>query len=174
MDIHSKPKCVVAMFGTRSRAELAVSSLRREGADLAGLSIACSDVQTEEHAFGVYTSGGAMHFWGGRSVPWGALMQHLASGAFFSLPGFGPLVVMGPLAAALLEVLQGPAPHGAIGALALALGAYGIPLEPASRYQRSVRAGMVLLLAPGAEGQVEHAHALLASAGASQLAAHAG
>ncbi len=164
---------VVAIYDSHTGAESAIKALQQAGLDMKRLSIVAKDFHTEEHALGFYTSGDRMKFWGGRGVFWGSLWGMLFGSAFFFIPAFGPLVVMGPLVAWIVGALEGAAVGGAAGVLAAALTGIGIPKESVLKYESEVKAGKFLVLAVGTADMIEHARSVLRTTGPSQLTAHA-
>jgi hypothetical protein len=163
---------IVAIYDTHTGAEAAIKALHEAGFDMKKLSIVGKDFHTEEHALGFYTSGDRMKFWGARGAFWGSLWGMLFGGAFFFIPGIGPLVVMGPFVAWIVGTLEGAALGGAAGVLGAALTSAGFPKESALKYEVEVKAGNYLVLAHGAADMIEKARATLQTTGASQLATH--
>ena len=80
------------------------------------------------------------------------------------MPGIGPIVTAGPLAAELGEA----AGHLA-GSLASVLKSAGLPQERAEALQRGVAAGAVLLGVHAAPADVDRVRASLSAAGATEL-----
>jgi hypothetical protein len=76
--------------------------------------------------------------------------------------GVGPVVVAGPLAAAVLAGLEGALAGTALGGLAGALVGWGIPKERALTYETHIQGGKFLVMVRGVPGAVERARALLA------------
>ncbi len=73
------------------------------------------------------------------------------------VPGVGPVVVAGPLAAALLAGLEGAIAGTALGGLAGALVGWGIPKDRALTYETQIKGGKFLVVARGVPGAVERA-----------------
>ena len=93
--------------------------------------------------------------------PW--LFGLLIGAAFLVLPGVGPVIVAGPLSAALLGALEGALAGAALGALAGALVGWGVPKDQAIKYEAQVKAGKFLVVARGTPEQIERAKTLLAT-----------
>jgi hypothetical protein len=163
---------IVAIYDAHTGAETAIRALQEAGLDMKTLSIVGKDFHTEEHALGFYTSGDRMKFWGTRGAFWGSLWGMLFGGAFFFIPGIGPLVVMGPFVAWIVGALEGATLGGVAGVLAAALTTAGFPNDSALKYEVEVKAGKYLVLAHGTPEMIEKARAVLGTTGASQLVAH--
>ncbi len=169
----AKEHSVIAIYESHEEAEQAVKTLERAGVDMKRLSIVGKDFRTEEHPIGFYSSGDKMKFWGGQGAFWGGLWGMLFGGAFFFIPGVGPLVVMGPLVAWIVGALEGAVLGGGVGVFAAALTSIGIPEDQVMRYELDVKAGKFLVLARGSAEVVERARIALDATGASQLTRHA-
>ena len=113
------------------------------------LSIVGKEYHTEEHVVGYYNTGDRMMFWGKRGAFWGGLWGLLFGSAFFWIPGVGPLLVAGPLAAIILGGLEGAAVVGGLSALGAALYSIGIPKDSIVKYETALKAGKFLLIAHG-------------------------
>lgn len=94
----------------------------------------------------------------------GELGGHLLAAIALVMPGIGPIVAAGPLAAELGEA----AGHLA-GSLASVLKSAGLPAEPAEALQREVAQGAILLGVHVAASDVNRVRESLSAAGATQL-----
>jgi hypothetical protein len=86
----------------------------------------------------------------------------LIGAAFLWVPGFGPLLVVGRLAALLLAGVEG------------ALANWGIAEEHILDYEKRLREGKHLVIAYGTAEEVARAHDILQGTTAGALRAHAG
>ena len=172
MNIVTQESSVVAVYPSHDAAEEAIKALDKAGIDMRHLSIVGRGFSTEEHAVGYYTSGDRMAMWGGRGAFWGSLWGVLFGGAFFLIPAVGPLVVMGPLVAAILAALEGAALGGAAGVFAGALMSVGIADENVLEYETEVKGGRFLVLAHGSVELVEAARRILGGTSPSLLRVH--
>ena len=77
----------------------------------------------------------------------------------------GPIVVAGPLTAALLAGLEGALAGTALGSLAGALVALGVPNDRALHYETQVKGGKFLVVVRGVPEVAARAHSLLVSEG---------
>jgi hypothetical protein len=94
----------------------------------------------------------------------GELSGHVLAAIALVMPGIGPIVAAGPLAAELGEA----AGHLA-GGLASVLKSAGLPREPADALQREVAQGAILLGVHVAAPDVNRVRDSLSAAGATQL-----
>src|SRR5687767_15629685 len=94
----------------------------------------------------------------------GELSGHVLAAIALVMPGIGPIVAAGPLAAGLGEA----AGHLA-GSLASVLKSAGLPRAPAEALQREVAQGAVLLGVHVTPSHVNRVRDCLSSAGATQL-----
>jgi hypothetical protein len=134
---------VFAIYNSRDEAERAVDALRGQGfraTDISALwpqNVGTKDLAHELHS---KAPEGAAAGAGTGAIVGGALGWLAGIGAL-AIPGIGPLVVAGPIVAAL----AGAGAAGAVGGVAGALLGYGLPEYEAKRYEGRVRSGGVLL-----------------------------
>ncbi|HMA36072.1 MAG TPA: general stress protein, partial [Chloroflexia bacterium] len=132
---------VVGLFDNSASAQAAIEQLRTAGIPSDQISLAMRDRTTaaavaEEQGVGTGVATGAV---GGGIL--GGLAGLLVGIGALAIPGIGPLIAAGPLAATLLGAGIGAATGGLIGAL---VGA-GVPEEDAVLYQQGVERGGVLV-----------------------------
>jgi hypothetical protein len=155
-------KTVVGVFNTYTEAEAAVRELTGRGLRRADVSIVATEQtrgqgsavavqETENLASGAGT-GAAV---GGAA----GLMLGLAA---LAIPGIGPIVAAGPIAAALTGAGLGAAAGGIIGGLAK----MGIPQEQAERYQNAIRRGATLVAVHAQDADVYGVESILNRQGA--------
>src|ERR1700735_4397842 len=130
---------VVAVFDTHPEADEAVRELQKSGFDMKKLSVVGKDYHTEEHVVGYYNAGDRMKHWGKLGAFWGGLWGLLFGAAFFWVPGIGPLLVAGPLAAWIVGGLEGAAVVGGLSALGAGLYSIGIPKDSILKYEAAVK-----------------------------------
>lgn len=94
----------------------------------------------------------------------------LAGLGMLAIPGFGPVLAGGWLVATLAGAAAGASIGAATGGLVGLLTDAGIPKSDAHVYAEGVRRGGALVTARVCEGQVDTAEAMLAEAGAADLA----
>lgn len=150
-------KRVVGIFKTEDQAIRAIEGLKRDGyredeisvvtkdrgqhdrvAEVAGNVTDARDGRVDRDGdAGSKAVGGAVT--GGTIGGIGGLLLGLGS---FAIPGIGPIVAAGPIAAAIGGALAG----GAVGGLLGALTDFGIPEEEAREYETRINAGEILVL----------------------------
>src|SRR5262245_4220482 len=151
---------VIAVFPDHASAEDAVRRLQKEGIPMQNLSIIGKDFQAVERPLGFVTTGDTARD-GAKVGAWtGGLFGLLVGAAFLILPGVGPVVIAGPLAAALLGGLEGALAGAAFGGLTGVLVGLGISKDQAIRYESQVKAGKFLVTLQGDESQVARAKSL--------------
>jgi uncharacterized membrane protein len=138
---------VMGMFDSRAEAEAAIERLQEIGIDRDRISVAMKDSR-EKHALTTSTGahdlsaeGATTGMVSGAGV--GALVGLAIAGSTVVLPGIGPFVIAGPLAAALTGAGIGAASGGLIGGL---IGA-GIPEDEAQHFSSGMERGNVLVAA---------------------------
>jgi hypothetical protein len=155
---------VIGVYDTHATAESAVRTLEHGGFDIKRLSIIGKGYQSEERPIGFYTTGDRMKTWGGLGAFWGSLWGIFVGGAFFWVPGFGPLAAAGVIAHLLAGALEGAVLVGGMSALAAALVSLGLTKEQAIKYERDLKADRYLLFVHGTKEEANAARSLLAPA----------
>ena len=163
----------VAIYPNHQGAEAAIRELQRAGFDMKCLSIVGKDYHTQEYVTGYYTTGDRMWSWGKLGAFWGGLWGILFGSAFFLIPGIGPVLMAGPLVAALVSCLEGAAVVGGVSALGAALVSLGAPTNSAIKYETELAAGKFVLIAHGSAAEIAHAKSLLQSTSHEGLVEHA-
>jgi hypothetical protein len=157
----SDPKAVIAVYNTHTEAETAVKELQRGGFDMKKLSVVGKDYHTDEQVVGYYNTGDRMKSWGKWGALWGGLWGLLFGAAFFWVPGVGPLLVAGPLSAAIVATLESAVVVGGLSVLGAALYSIGIPKDSVLRYETAVKANKFLLVAHGTVAEIDKAKEIL-------------
>ena len=163
---------VVAIYPTHQGAEAAIKELGRSGFDMRKLSIVGRDYQTEEQVTGYYTTGDRMMAWGKLGAFWGAVGGLFLGSAFFLIPGIGPVLMAGPLVAAIVGGLEGAVVVGGVSTLGAALISLGIPEDSALAYQTQLAAGKFVLIVHGTQEETARARTLLQLTGHEGVAEH--
>jgi len=142
---------VAALFRDRNQAERAIDEMRRAGFDPQRVSVVAQDRgQAREIAdsTGAETSAGAATGAGFGAIFGGAIGWLAGLGAL-TIPGIGPLVAAGPLAAALGGAGIGAVTGGIVGALT----GWGFSESEARTYESRVRQGDILLTVEIPDGE---------------------
>jgi hypothetical protein len=157
-------RTAVGVFERTEQAEAAIAALRSAG--FADETIAyvrqaeAPPLGAEETKSGTGTVAGASA---------GAALGGLAGLMALAIPGIGPLVALGPLAAALSGAVVG----GALGGLVGSFAGLGIPKEHAERYEAAVRSGNLFVSVKAPDEQAAHrAKGILAQHGAQQVSTY--
>jgi hypothetical protein len=156
---------VVALFPNPDAAALAARELHVAGVTREQISI-ISRNHDEESSFAADVGGtpGAEIEDSRTAARLGELSGHFLAAIALVLPGIGPIVAAGPLAAGLGEA----AGHVA-GGVASALAGAGVPPERAEALQNAVESGAILLGVHTGEPQVEAIRSVLRTAGATDI-----
>ena len=152
---------VVALYKTHNEAELAIKELQLGGFDLKKVSIVGRDYRTDEDVVGFYNAGDRMQYWGKMGAFWGGMWGLLFGSAFFLVPGIGPLLVAGPLVAAIVGALEGALAVGGVSVIGAGLYSIGIPKDSIVQYDTAFKAGKFLVLVHGTGDESVQAREIL-------------
>lgn len=147
-------KAIIASYDTHEEAEKAVHEIQKAGFDMQRLSIVGKDYQMEEDVVGYYTTGDRMKAWGKSGAFWGGIWGFLFGSAFFFIPGFGPLLVAGPLVGWIVGALEGAAILGGLSVIGAGLVSIGIPKDSIIEYETQIKAGKFLVIAHGVPNEL--------------------
>jgi len=123
---------------------------------------------------GYYNTGDRMKKWGKLGALWGAFWGILFGSAFFMIPGIGPIVVGGPLVAAIVGGLEGAVSIGGLSALGAGLFSIGIPKDSVLQYETAIKSDKFLVIAHGTTDEVAKAKEILDASNLSEVAVHHG
>jgi hypothetical protein len=154
---------VIAVYSTHEEAEKAIGELHQSGFDMQKLSIVGKDYQTEEAVVGYYSVGERMKSWGKLGAFWGGLWGLLFGSAVFLIPGFGPMLVAGPMVAWIVGALEGAVLVGGLSALGAALFSIGIPKDSVIEYETQIKAGKFVVIAHGTAEDVRKGKEILST-----------
>jgi len=154
-------KSVIGVFNNRDQAERAVNELRQRGFTTNEISIVAKEEERREGGGNTTndlttgtTTGGILGGLAGLALGAGAL----------AIPGIGPIVAAGPIAAAITGA--------ATGGLAGALIDFGIPAERGEYYQEKIRHGKILAVIKCDDNKVNDAANILRTNGAQDVESH--
>lgn len=156
-------KTVVGMFRELDTAQRVIRELQNEGFRRDDISLMASDVQGEYgRSLGQMDTSGERAAKGAASgagigAVLGGLGGLLVGLGALVIPGVGPIIAAGPLAAALAGAGVGAATGGLAGALIEA----GIPDEEARLYERGFQQGNVLVLVNAQDRMAEQASRIM-------------
>jgi hypothetical protein len=168
----NKIDSVVAIYSTHLQAEEALRAFQGSGFDMKKLSIVGKDYHTEEHVIGFYNAGDRMKFWGKRGAFWGGLMGMLLGSALFAIPGFGVVMVLGPLVGWIVGAAGEAAVVGGLAAVGAGLYSIGIPKDSILRYETALKADQFVVVAHGTTDEVSTAKRILENTGAASVDEH--
>jgi len=163
---------VVAIFDTHDAAEEAIADLQKSGFDMTKLSVVGKDYHTEEHVVGYYNAGDRIKYWGKMGAFWGGLWGLLVGAAFFWVPGVGPLLVAGPVAAWIVGALEGAVVVGGLSALGAGLYSMGIPKNSILQYETAVKADKFLVVVHGTADEASKASEILSQTKSTEVIDH--
>ncbi len=142
MSNRKKKNAVVAVFETKVRANQAVAHLKSAGFTDSEVGMVHRDADGHTVKTGAadetYVGEGAAV---GAVAGAGALALGSLAVTFAVIPVIGPVLAVGPLAAALISAAGGAVAGGLVGALV----GWGIPEEDAEFYENEVKAGRYLV-----------------------------
>jgi hypothetical protein len=164
---------VVAVYSTHTEAEDAVNKLGAAGIDIKKVSIVGRDFHTEQHVVGYYTTGDRMKYWGGLGAFWGGIWGLLIGAGFFLIPGIGPVLVAGPVLAAIVGALESAVVVGGLSALAAGLVSLGIPKDSVLKYETAVKNGQYVVVVHGTAEELEQARETIGATAPVSVEEHA-
>jgi uncharacterized membrane protein len=153
---------IVAVYPDHAAAERMVRHLHEAGIPMSDLSIIGRGSQTTEDPVGFLSAGDYATAGAATGAWFGGLFGLCVGAAFLVLPGIGPIVVAGPLSAALLAGIEGALAGTALGSLAGALVGWGVPKEKALKYETHIMGGRFLVAVRGEPEVISRVQALLA------------
>lgn len=164
---------VIGIYGSMAQAEDAVRALNEGGYPIEQISVVAKDLQSEKQVHGFVTAGDLAKG-GATTGAWmGGLFGLLVGAAFIWVPGFGPLLVAGPLAAMLLGGVEGALAGAAGGSLMGALVGWGVSKQHIIKYEEHVKGGKYLVIAHGEPEQVMIARDILHDTDVEEVNVHA-
>lgn len=160
----SADKTVIGIFSSREAAGTAVEQLRQKGFSNEEINIVSKrgKEKNKEGGSGTYNdditdgtlTGGTLGGLGGLLLGAGAL----------AIPGLGPIVAAGPIAAAISGAVAGGLAGGLID--------WGIPAEASQRYEQSVVNGNILAIVRTSSAKVGSAASIFRQNGAQNVESH--
>jgi uncharacterized membrane protein len=168
-EVKSMAKAVVSVFSSEERAKKAINELKRQGFDEREISLIAKDKKENQEQRGDNAEGMTMvdqnigdgAFTGGTI---GGIAGLLAGAGALLIPGIGPIVAAGPLAAFLTGIVGG----GIVGGLV----DFGIPEESSRQLEERVKRGDLLVTLKVAENEVPEVSSILERFGGEDIEAH--
>lgn len=165
---------VVGVYSMMAQVEDAIGMLNQGEFPIKQVSLVAQDLQSEKQVQGYITTGDVAKTGAGTGAWVGGLFGLLVGAAFIWVPGFGPLFVAGPLAAALLGGVEGAVAGAAGGGLLGTLVGWGVSKDHILKYEEKLKSGKFLVIAHGSPEEVVRAHNILQGSGASEVNFHSG
>lgn len=166
-------RSVVGVYPTMEAAEAAIHTLSEANFPINQVSVIAQNLQSEKRVHGYVTAGDVAKSGAGIGAWAGGLFGLLVGAAFLWVPGFGPLIVAGPLSAALLGGIEGAAAGAAGGGLLGALAGWGISKQHILKYEEAIKGGQYVVVVHGSADDVARAKELLEVHGAGEVTHHA-
>jgi hypothetical protein len=153
---------IVAVYPDHAAAEKVIHQLHDAGFATSDLSIIGRGFQVKEEPVGFISPGDYAKAGAATGASVGGLFGLLVGAAVVLIPGMGPVIVAGPLAAALLAGMEGALAGTALGSLAGALVGWGIPRDRALKYETQIEGGKFIVVVRGIPEIIARARSLLA------------
>jgi hypothetical protein len=134
-------RTAVGYFRDRASADAAYSELVAQGVDRDDISVVG---RGREGGKGLHHDDGD-HVSAGEGAATGGIVGLLLGAAAMLIPGIGPIVAVGPLAAGLAGAVTGAATGAVVGGVAGALVDAGVPEDEARYYDERFRTGGILM-----------------------------
>jgi hypothetical protein len=138
-----------------------VRDLDRTKFPITQVSVIAQNLESEQQIKGYVTAGDVAGQGAGAGAWIGGLFGLLAGGAFLLVPGVGPVVVAGSLAAVLLGGAEGAAVGAVGGGLFGALAGWGISRQHILKYTEHLQGGKYLVIANGTTEEIARAEQIL-------------
>ena len=161
-------RAVIGVFADLDSAQAAVERLAEAGFPIDHISVVGQDLQSETRFNGYVTTGDIAGPSAATGAWVGGLFGLLVGSALLFPPAAGPLIVLGPLAAAASGAVQGAVVAGGIGAIV----GHFVAKRHIPKYERLVRAGSYLVVVHGTEQDVARAQQVLTDAGGNDVQRH--
>lgn len=152
-------KTIVALYNNFDHAREAVEDLVEAGFSRNDISIVANN-STGEYVEGTTVTTAEDDVTSGEGARFGAVVGGLIGLGALLIPGIGPVIAAGPLAA-LLGAGVGAAAGAATGGITAGLIKTGIPEEEANYYAEGIRGGGALVTVSVQDAQVERAESIL-------------
>ncbi len=163
---------VIGVYDTMSKTEEAIRTLSRSGFPITQISITAQNLESEKEVHGYITAGDVAKTGAGTGAWVGGLFGLLAGAAFIWVPGFGPLVVAGSLAAVLMGGAEGAAVGAVGGGLLGSLVGWGVSKKHIIKYEEHLKGGKYLVIAHGNAEEMTRAHNILQGTAATEVTRH--
>jgi hypothetical protein len=158
--------CVVGVYGMFEKAKDAVQVLEQSEFPSDQISLATHSIGDETMSSGVLHYGDEAENEAVKGAGVGGLVGVLLAMPLLAIPGIGPLLVAGPLAAAGLT-------GALVGGLLGSMRGWGVHHDHVAKYEQLLREGKLLVIANGSPDEVALAQSLLDNTDAEAVHLHA-
>ena len=163
---------VIGVYSSLETVEAAVRLLDQGSFPIKQVSIVAQNMENEKKVHGFITTGDLAKTGAGTGAWFGGIFGLLVGAAFIWVPAVGPILIAGPLAAALLGGIEGILAGAAGGGLLGALMGWGVSKKHILKYEEHLKGGKYLLIVHGSADEVARAHSILGDSGSEQLNVH--
>jgi hypothetical protein len=163
---------VVGIYTSMGHVERAIQTLAQGGFPIKQVSVVTQNLENEKKVHGFMTAGDLSKTGAASGAWFGGIFGLLIGAAFVWIPGFGAMVVAGPLAAAALGGAEGIAAGAAGGGLMGALMGWGVSKKHIIKYENDIKVGKYLLVAHGSTEEVNRAHNILGNLDSEEVTLH--
>lgn len=159
-------KTIVGLFRASEQAEEAVRELKNRGFTDEEVSVIAAKEQEEARLREATTTFEGQDLTDGAAAGGavGGLAGLLAGAGALVIPGLGPLVAVGPLAATLAGMVTGGIAGGLID--------FGIPEEEGRRYEEEIKSGSIMVVVEAESQNADEAATILRESGAAEVKEH--
>lgn len=161
-----------AVFKTHEEAQRGVRALSDAGIDLRRISIVGKDVEINERAVSISQLGDRIRSVGSWGAFGGALVGVLIDPFVRFFPIFGHLLVLGPLASAVVSGLEGAVVGGFAGSIVGALISIGTRVDRTIRFESEIRPNKYLVTVEGSHVDIDLCRNVLGTLQADELEVH--
>jgi hypothetical protein len=156
---------VVGVYDDIEAAQQAVTRLTEAGFPIDHVSIVGQNLQSETQFNGFVSAGDVAKSSATMGAWVGGLFGLLTGFAALFIPGVGPVLVLGPLAATAIGAAEGAVGAGVLGGI---LGAF-IERKHIPKFSEHLKAGKYLVVVHGSQEQVTRASGVMRETGASDI-----
>ncbi len=157
---------VAAIYESPPDAVATITAIQHSGFEMRNLSFAGRDWRTEGHCVAYYYAGERMKYWGKEGAFWDDLWGMLHGAALFIIPGFGHLLVAGPMFASILGALEEDCYTGDCSSVGSGILSMGVPESSVELYETALKRGKFLLLAEVYPGDTANVREIVAASSA--------
>jgi hypothetical protein len=158
-----KENATVSICANPDQVQKAVVDLERYGFDIKRISVIGKAYGEKQELAAYYKQGDKLKCWGKQSDFWNRLCILIRDWIFFSCPGTGALLVIGPVSLWIIAVLDNSSIFGGLSVLGATLYSMGLAKDSVQDYEEALRKGSYLLIVHGPSQEVMQAKRILKS-----------